>query len=85
VLEVANRIAAPSCGALMADLGADVVKVEPLGGDGMRGRLRQPCPASGMEGADVPFQLDNRESARPPSTSPTPRAAAVLVGGVAPD
>lgn len=60
VLEVANWIAAPSCGALMADMGADVIKVEPLGGDGMRGKLRQPVPANGMEHADVPFQLDNR-------------------------
>jgi crotonobetainyl-CoA:carnitine CoA-transferase CaiB-like acyl-CoA transferase len=60
VLEVANWVAAPSCGALMADLGADVIKVEPLGGDGMRGKLRQPSPANGMEHADVPFQLDNR-------------------------
>ena len=60
VLEVANWIAAPSCGALMADMGADVIKVEPLGGDGMRGKLRQPVPANGMEDADVPFQMDNR-------------------------
>jgi crotonobetainyl-CoA:carnitine CoA-transferase CaiB-like acyl-CoA transferase len=60
VLEVASWIAAPSCGALMADMGADVIKVEPLGGDGMRGKLRQPSPANGMERADVPFQLDNR-------------------------
>ena len=60
VVEIANWVAAPSCGALMADLGADVIKVEPLGGDGMRGKLRQPSPANGMEHADVPFQLDNR-------------------------
>lgn len=33
VLEVANYLAAPACGALMADLGADVVKVEPPDGD----------------------------------------------------
>jgi crotonobetainyl-CoA:carnitine CoA-transferase CaiB-like acyl-CoA transferase len=60
VVEIANWVAAPSCGALLADLGADVIKVEPLGGDGMRGKLRQPSPANGMEHADVPFQLDNR-------------------------
>jgi len=34
VLEVANWLAAPAAGALLADLGADVIKVEPPGGDG---------------------------------------------------
>ena len=56
VLEVANWVAAPSCGALLADLGAEVTKVEPLGGDGMRGKLRQ---AAGVD-VDLPFQLSNR-------------------------
>ena len=37
VLEVANWLAAPAAGALMADLGADVVKVEPPEGDVFRG------------------------------------------------
>ena len=37
VLEVANMIAAPGAAALMADLGADVIKVEPLSGDILRG------------------------------------------------
>ena len=32
VIEVANWLAAPSAAALMADLGADVVKVEPPAG-----------------------------------------------------
>jgi crotonobetainyl-CoA:carnitine CoA-transferase CaiB-like acyl-CoA transferase len=44
----------------MADMGAKVLKVEPLGGDGMRGKLRQPSPAHGFEDADIPFHLDNR-------------------------
>jgi crotonobetainyl-CoA:carnitine CoA-transferase CaiB-like acyl-CoA transferase len=57
VLEIASWVAGPSAGALMADMGADVVKVEPLGGDGMRGKLRQPV---GVTPADHPFQLDNR-------------------------
>jgi crotonobetainyl-CoA:carnitine CoA-transferase CaiB-like acyl-CoA transferase len=62
VLEVASWIAAPSVGALMADLGADVVKVEPPGGDAMRRMLRPPKVAedSPLRGVDVPFQLDNR-------------------------
>jgi crotonobetainyl-CoA:carnitine CoA-transferase CaiB-like acyl-CoA transferase len=57
VLELANWVAGPSCTALMADMGADVVKVEPLSGDGMRNKLRQPV---GVTPADHPFQLDNR-------------------------
>ena len=36
VLEVATLYAAPQIGALLGDLGADVVKVEPPGGDPMR-------------------------------------------------
>jgi crotonobetainyl-CoA:carnitine CoA-transferase CaiB-like acyl-CoA transferase len=57
VLEIASWVAGPTAGALMADMGADVVKVEPLTGDGMRGKLRQPV---GVPQADHPFQLDNR-------------------------
>lgn len=60
VLELANWIAGPSCAALMADMGADVVKVEPLGGDGMRNKLRQPAAPEGAAAHDFPFQLDNR-------------------------
>jgi crotonobetainyl-CoA:carnitine CoA-transferase CaiB-like acyl-CoA transferase len=57
VLELANWVAGPSAGALMADMGARVVKVEPLAGDGMRNKLRQPV---GAPPADHPFHLDNR-------------------------
>jgi crotonobetainyl-CoA:carnitine CoA-transferase CaiB-like acyl-CoA transferase len=60
VLEVANWVAAPSCCALMADMGANVIKVEPLGGDSMRGKLRQPAFPEGAPRTDIPFQLDNR-------------------------
>jgi crotonobetainyl-CoA:carnitine CoA-transferase CaiB-like acyl-CoA transferase len=60
VLEIASWVAAPRCTALMADMGADVVKVEPLSGDGMRGKLRQPSTPEGAAQHDIPFQLDNR-------------------------
>ena len=60
VLELANWVAGPSCAALMADMGADVVKIEPLGGDGMRNKLRQPAVPEGAAAHDFPFQLDNR-------------------------
>ena len=36
VVEVASWLAAPCCAALMADMGAEVVKVEPKGGDTYR-------------------------------------------------
>tara|TARA_B100000530_G_scaffold240649_1_gene156880 strand:+ start:795 stop:2024 length:1230 start_codon:yes stop_codon:yes gene_type:complete len=45
VVEVANFLAAPICSALMADMGADVIKIEPPGGDttrNMRIRAGQP-------------------------------------------
>ena len=62
VVEVANWLAAPSAAALMADLGADVIKVEHPGGDAWRGTLmsgQQPGwnPETGI---DAPFELDNR-------------------------
>jgi crotonobetainyl-CoA:carnitine CoA-transferase CaiB-like acyl-CoA transferase len=57
VLEIANWVAGPSAAALMADMGADVIKVEPLQGDAMRGKLRQ---AVGAPAIDHPFHLDNR-------------------------
>ena len=65
VLEVANWIAAPCCGALMADMGADVVKIEPPEGDSMRYVQRQPRDTNGRnvplgDEIDRSFTLDNR-------------------------
>jgi crotonobetainyl-CoA:carnitine CoA-transferase CaiB-like acyl-CoA transferase len=60
VVEIANWIAAPSATALMADMGASVIKVEPPSGDSMRNKLRQPRFPEGHPGTDVVFQLDNR-------------------------
>ncbi len=62
VVEVAGWMAAPSAAAIMADMGADVIKVEPLGGDYMRGAMRPPKvdeqhPAAGFDAA---FNADNR-------------------------
>lgn len=75
VLEIANWVAGPSCGALMADMGADVVKVEPLGGDGMRNKLRQPV---GAPPADHPFHLDNRGKRSIAVALDDPRGAALV-------
>ena len=57
VLEVANWLAAPSCAALMADMGADVVKVEPLAGDGYR---RAYTALYGEDFVAPSYQFDNR-------------------------
>ena len=57
VIEVAGWMAAPGAAAMMADLGADVVKVEPMRGDPLRGVIRQPETDPPL---DAPFQLDNR-------------------------
>jgi crotonobetainyl-CoA:carnitine CoA-transferase CaiB-like acyl-CoA transferase len=60
VLELANWVAGPSAGAIFADMGADVIKVEPLSGDSMRNRLRQPTLPDDAPRTDFPFHLDNR-------------------------
>jgi crotonobetainyl-CoA:carnitine CoA-transferase CaiB-like acyl-CoA transferase len=56
VLEVAQIMAGPSCGALLADLGADVIKVERLpGGDDTR-RYAEPS----VNGESAAFMMMNR-------------------------
>ena len=59
VLEVANFLAVPCCAALMADMGAEVIKVEPLDGDPYRW-----LSSDGTFGFEFPinyaFEMDNR-------------------------
>lgn len=54
VLDAAGMIAGPSAAALMADFGADVIKLEPPQGDLLRGMIAV------EEGPDPWWQLDNR-------------------------
>ena len=54
VLDAAGMIAAPSACALMADMGADVIKLEPPHGDLLRGLIEFP------DGPDPWWELDNR-------------------------
>lgn len=59
VIEVSSWIAAPSCGAMLADRGADVIKIEPPEvGDAYRGYYEMPASPD----AEVNFTwiLDNR-------------------------
>jgi crotonobetainyl-CoA:carnitine CoA-transferase CaiB-like acyl-CoA transferase len=60
VVEMTSWMAAPSAGAMLADLGADVIKVEPLKGDVVRGLSRQPKPPEGSPEIDYSFTADNR-------------------------
>ena len=59
VVEVANFLAVPCCAALMADMGAEVIKVEPLAGDPYRW-----MSSDGTYGVEFPinyaFEMDNR-------------------------
>jgi len=63
IIELDNWMAAPSAGAILADLGANVIKVEPLTGDAMRG-LSRPIKrddiAEPLKGYDFQFDVDNR-------------------------
>lgn len=60
VIEVDNYMAAPSTGAILADMGANVIKIEPLTGDPMRG-IGRPAKIDGpLKGYDFGFDVDNR-------------------------
>ena len=60
VVELTSWMAAPSAGAILADLGADVVKIEPPRGDPLRGISRQPKVPEGEPNVDAAFNVDNR-------------------------
>ena len=59
VLEVANWLAIPSCAAMMADMGADVIKVEALQGDTFRTEIRDADFGKAFP-ISYAFELDNR-------------------------
>ncbi|MDG2113935.1 MAG: CoA transferase, partial [Actinomycetota bacterium] len=60
IIEIDSWMAAPSAGAILADLGADVIKVEPLRGDPMRGMGRPAKVDEAIKGYDFQFDVDNR-------------------------
>ena len=60
VVEMAGFVAAPSAGAVMADLGAEVIKIEPPTGDPYRGLMRPPKINGQRIAFDPSFAIDNR-------------------------
>jgi crotonobetainyl-CoA:carnitine CoA-transferase CaiB-like acyl-CoA transferase len=81
VIEVAQFVMAPSAGALLADWGADVIKIEhPIYGDAQRGFVRWSGTAF-EAGRNPVFEGPNRgkrSSARPPSVTKAPIAIAAV-------
>jgi crotonobetainyl-CoA:carnitine CoA-transferase CaiB-like acyl-CoA transferase len=60
VIEIDNWMASPSAGAILADLGADVIKIEPLSGDPMRGMGRPAKVSEDKKDFDFQFDVSNR-------------------------
>jgi len=61
VVEIDNWMAAPSAAAILADLGARVIKIEPITGDPMRGSSRPPkVEDKTIKNYDFQFDVDNR-------------------------
>ena len=60
VIEIDSYMAAPSAGAMLADLGAKVIKIEPLSGDPMRGGGRPLKIDTAQKSYDFMFDVDNR-------------------------
>jgi crotonobetainyl-CoA:carnitine CoA-transferase CaiB-like acyl-CoA transferase len=60
VVTIESWMAAPSASAILADLGASVIKIEPPGGDPMRD-LGRPAKVEGpLKDYDLQFDVDNR-------------------------
>ena len=75
VVAIDSWMAGPSAGAILADLGATVIKVEPLTGDPMRDMGRPAKSDAGRIDYDFQFDVDNRgkQSIRVDLTSPKGR------------
>ena len=59
VIEMGNNIAIPAAGAILGDWGADVIKVEPLTGEMMRGMGS--VQGVKVTGVNMQFELLNRD------------------------
>ena len=75
VLEVANFVAAPGCAALLADMGAEVIKVESPTGDPIR---HLSWPDFGPDLAGHAFQVDNHGKRSVTASLDRPEGAEVV-------
>jgi len=80
VVEIDSWMAAPSAGAILADMGANVLKVEPLRGDPLRGISRRPkVPDDDPRRTfDTAFSVDNRGKRSISVDLETPEGAALV-------
>jgi crotonobetainyl-CoA:carnitine CoA-transferase CaiB-like acyl-CoA transferase len=60
VIEIDSWMAAPSAGAILADMGANVIKIEPFTGDPMRNNSRPVRLPEETKHYDYQFDVDNR-------------------------
>lgn len=78
VVEVAMWAFVPVAGAMLSDLGADVIKVEPTSGDPIRG-LRSAPGAKGSEAIELSWECYNRGKRSITLDLKTPEGHAVLM------
>ena len=78
VIEIDNWMASPSAGAILADMGADVVKIEPLSGDPMRNNMRPPKLPEETKHYDYQFDVDNRGKRSMSVDLEKPRGASIV-------
>jgi len=78
VIEATNWMAAPGAAAILADMGADVIKIEPLTGDAVRGLIRPPKVPEGSPKIDYSFTVDNRGKRSVAVAINTPKGSEVM-------
>ena len=76
VVEVSTWVAAPVCGVLLAEFGADVIRVEPLQGDPVRGLL--PRGSSNIEAFNWWWEMWNRSKRGMALDLATPEAREIV-------
>jgi len=73
VLDLTAALAGPYCTAVLADLGAEILSVEPVSGDPMRGR-RSP-----RDGIGYPFEMVHHDKRSVAADIRDPRVSAAIL------